>query len=326
MTTRCISVVIPTWNGKNLLIECLKSLDAQVFPECEIVVVDDGSTDGTAEFILDSRELDNVTLVALPENSGFCAAVNAGLKRTHSELILVLNNDMTLEPDFVAKLVRAADTSDADMFAPLVLWRDDPSTIYSAGDRQLVNGRPESIGFRCPLDGFAFPDAIFGVSAGAALYRRDVFACVNLLDESFVAYFEDSDLSFRARLAGLRAEFVRDAVAYHVGSASLSDRTWWRARQCYRNHALLVVKNMPARLLLRHGRAILAERWHQMGRLFSAARAEFGAARAAAVTLEACGSMLRALPHALRERRRIQKSRAIDIEELDALLTKDAYT
>ncbi len=314
-----LAIVIPTWNRKELLLECLASLQAQTFREFETIVVDDGSTDGTAGMI--EHEYPAVRLVRLPENCGFCVAANTGIRRAPRELVMLLNNDMTLEPDCLAHLIAAADADDAALFAPLVLWRDDPTTIYSAGDRQRANGRPESIGFRCPLDGFAFPETVFGVSAGAGLYRRAVFDRVGLLDERFIAYFEDSDLNFRARLAGFRAAFVREAVAYHVGSASIGGRTWWRARQCYRNHALLVLKNMPARLLLRNAPAILAEQLHQFRRTFSAARAEFGALRAVGVVLSARLSILRQVPRALAERRRIQLSRTLGTAELAALLT-----
>lgn len=315
-----ISIVVPTWNRRDLAVTCLRSLAAQTFRDIEIILVDDGSTDGTAEAV--ARAFPEVRVLRMPENRGFCRAVNAGIRQASASLILLLNNDMTLAVDFLERLAGAAAASDAAMFAPLVLWRDEPETIYAAGDRLRANGRPESIGFREPREGFAFPEGIFGVSAGAGLYRRALFDSVGLLDERFVAYFEDSDLSFRARLAGFRAELVPDAVAYHIGSASIAGRTWWRTRQCFRNHALLVIKDMPRPLLVRHAASIAGERLHQARRLFSAARAEFGAMRAAACLLGAAYSLLREIPHALAERRRIQRGRVIAIEDLEALLTK----
>ncbi|MFA6241625.1 MAG: glycosyltransferase family 2 protein, partial [Candidatus Hydrogenedentales bacterium] len=238
MTPR-VCVIVPTWNHKELLGDCLHSLEAQTFDALEIVVVDDGSTDDTAEFV--HRHFPKVRVIRQEKNRGFCAAVNAGIRTAATEFIILLNNDMTVHSKFVAWLVHAADTSDAALFAPLVLFRDDLTYIYCAGDRQLTNGRPESIGYRSFESGFQEPDEIFGVSAGAALYRREVFEQVGLFDEWFYAYFEDSDFSFRARLAGFKTKFVRAALAYHVGSASLEGRTWWRTRQCYRNHTMLVL-------------------------------------------------------------------------------------
>ena len=316
-----ITIVIPTWNRKDLLADCLASIRAQTFDAYHVIVVDDGSTDKTADYV--AAEFPEVQLIHLPANKGFCVAANAGIREADTEFVLLLNNDMTLDLGFLDALVAASEASDAALFAPLVLWRDQPEVVYSAGDRQRVNGRPESIGFRQLLAEFEPPPEIFGISAGAGLYRREVFEQLGLLDEQFGAYFEDSDLSFRARLAGYRAEFVREAVAYHVGSASLEGRTWWRARQCCRNHALLVIKNMPARLLLRHAPEILCERLHQIRSFVSAARGEFGLAKALIMLLQLWGSLFTALPHALKERAKIQRRRTLDIEALDAILTHE---
>jgi len=318
--TNRVSVVIPTWNRKDLVLDCVASLKRQTFQEFEVLVVDDGSTDGTAQAL--EERFPDVRLVRLPENRGFCVAINAGIRAAAGDLVLLLNNDIVLEPGFLDALVKAADSSKAALFAPLLFWRDAPDVIHSAGDSQYANGRPESIGFRCPAEGFRFPETIFGASAAAGLFRRAVFDRVGVTDERFVAYFEDSDLCFRARLAGFGATFVPDAVGYHIGSASIAGRTWWRTRQCYRNHALLVVKNMPLWLLVKNAHRILGERVHQARQLFSAARCEFGAIRAAGMLALAWCSILRQVPHALAERRRIQHNRTITCRELESMLSK----
>jgi hypothetical protein len=315
-----MSIVIPTWNRRDLVAECLASLQRQTHPAREIIVVDDGSTDDTCAFL--SKEYPDVRVVRLETNSGFCVAVNAGIRAATGDLIMLLNNDVTLAPDCLEKLLLASETSNAALFAPLVLFRDEPDVVYSAGDRQHVNGRPESIGFRCKRDTFELLVRIFGVSGGAGLYRREVFERVGLLEERFVAYFEDSDLNFRARLAGFDAQLVPDAVAYHVGSASLGGKTWWRSRQCWRNHALLVIRNYPASLLARYAGAILKERMHQFRRLLSSARAEFGLLRALGVWFGALASLWVAIPSSLVARTRIQSSRCIAPRELEELMTK----
>ena len=313
-----IDIVIPTWNRRDLVEECLDSLREQTFRDFQVIVVDDGSTDGTAEWL--AAACPEVRVVVLPENRGFCAAVNAGIAASASPLVLLLNNDMTLEPGFLDALAAAAADSNVHLFAPLVLWRDAPHTIYSAGDRQCCNGRPESIGFREPLEGFQFSERPFGVSAGAGLYRREVFETVSRFDERLVAYFEDSDLNFRARWAGFDVEFVRGAVAWHRGSASLSGRTWWRSRQCFRNHALLVLKNMPLPLMLRHAPRIAAERLHQVRRLVSACRTEFGLLRALGILFATGLSIMALLPHALQSRWVFRRKRRRTWREIDALM------
>ena len=314
-----VSIIIPTWNGKTLLPACLDSTEAQTCRAFEVVVVDDGSTDDTEDFVRKAHP--RVRLLRRQDNRGFCVAVNTGIRETTTDFVLLLNNDMVLDPGFVERLLAAADNSDTAMFAPLVLFQDAPDTVYGAGDRQRVNGRPESIGFREARANFVAPATIFGVSAGAALYRRSVFKTVGLFDERFEAYFEDSDLNFRARLAGFKAAFVPDAIAYHKGAASIEGRTWWRARQCYRNHALLVAKNVPLSLLIRYAPHVLRERVHQARSLVSAARTQFGLVRALILLATAWAGMVRALPHALRRRWAIQRTRVLTAADVEALLT-----
>ncbi|NIA14052.1 MAG: glycosyltransferase [Nitrospiraceae bacterium] len=315
-----VSVVIPTWNQKTLLTGCLESLARQTFQDFDTWVVDDASTDGTALEV--GGRFPWVQVHRRDRNGGFCVAVNAGIERAAGDYVVLLNDDMTLAPDFLERLVDAAESSGAGLVAPLILWRDEPDVIYGAGDTQWVSGRPESIGFRCPLEGFDFSDKVFGVCAGAALYRREVFEQVGVFDTRFDIYFSDSDLSFRARLSGFDARFARDAVAYHVGSASLDGRTLKRTCQCYVNHMLLVVKNMPLGVLIRHAPAIIRERMHQARRVFSAARVEAGAFHGIRTLFGAWWSMLGVMPHALRERRRIQAARQLSAGELEALLKR----
>ena len=317
MTPR-VDIIIPTWNGLTLLKECLASLTEQTFQSFEVTVVDDGSTDGTADRLQD--EFPDVRVVRLDENRGFCAAVNAGIAATSLDQVLLLNNDMTLDAHCIERLVAVLDNDDADMVAPLVYFRDEPDVVYSAGDRMRKSGRSECFGHCTPRDEFRAPDWVFGVSAGAALYRRVVFDRVGVLDERYGAYFEDADLSFRARLAGYRAAFAADAVAYHVGSASISGQMWYRSRQCCRNHALLVIKNMPSRLILRHAPRIARERVHQMARLVSGARTEFGLARALGMLVAAEASVCGMLPQLMRDRFAIQRARRVSDAELEAML------
>jgi GT2 family glycosyltransferase len=312
-----VSVVIPTFNRADLVLECLASLERQQVP-MEIIVVDDGSTDGTGEQITAAHP--RVRVPRLERNSGFAIATNTGIRAARAEWVLLLNNDVTLAEDCIARMLAAAAREHADMVAPLILWRDSPEQIYSRGDRVRRNGRPGAIGFRESLRAGISSEEPFGVSAACGLYHRRVFDTVGLLAEDFVAYFEDADLCFRARLAGLRAAVAGDAVAWHIGSASIAGNTWWRSAQCYRNHALLVLRNMPWPLLWKYRRVLRAERRHQFRMMFNAARAKFGAVRAVMLSLRYTAWLLLSLPRAILQRRHIQRLRSVSLEDLDTLL------
>lgn len=318
--TPAISVVIPTWNGRALLATCLASLAGQTFRDWEIIVVDDGSTDDTRTFL--AAEYPDVRVVVLEKNKGFAVAVNAGIREARGAWVFLLNNDVTLAEDCLERLAAAGESGRYAMLTPLVLWTEDPALVYSAGDRVGVHGRPESIGYmtgRADVDGRETP---FGVSGGYGLFRRDLFENVGALDPAFVAYFEDSDLCFRARWAGYDAALVPEALAWHVGSASIRDRTWWRTRQCYRNHALLVLKNYTLTLVWWNRAALLRERCHQGTRLFQVARAESGAAWALGVMAVAWLDLVVHVPGALVGRWRTMKRRTRSSAAMQTLLKR----
>lgn len=316
-----ISIVIPTWNGRALLRPCLESLRSQTWRDFEIVVSDDGSTDDTEDWL--GEHFPEVVVVRSEVNQGFAVAVNRGIARAQGHWIFLLNNDVTLAEDCLEELMAAAQ-GDAAMLTPLVLWTEDPRLVYSAGDRIGVNGRPESIGYQLARDTFVPSERPFGVSGGYGLFRRDLLDAVGVLDPAFGAYFEDADLCFRARWAGYEARLVPEALAWHVGSASISNRLWWRTKQCHRNHALLVIKNFSFRLLVWHAGALLGERLHQNLRLFHVARNEWGALRAMGFVARAWIGLAAKVPSAMVQRRRIMASSNISDEAMQALLRGDA--
>jgi GT2 family glycosyltransferase len=316
-----LAIVIPTWNRRDLVCACLDTLRAQTWRAFEVIVVDDGSEDDTAEVL--ARDYPEARVIRLARNGGFVAAANAGLQQATAPWILLLNNDMTLAPDCLEHLMAAAQAGTADLLAPLVCWQDEPEVIYSAGDRLCRNGRPEAIGFRQPRAAFEPPRQVFGVSGGAGLIRRTVLERIGYLEPAFTAYFEDADFSCRARLAGFTAACVPEARAWHIGSASIAGKTWWRSAQCCRNHALLIIRTFPCTVIVRHAPAILAERVHQYGMVFSAARAAFGARRAVGIVLHTATSTWAALPGALAARWRIQRMRRITPAAFGALLSED---
>ena len=167
-----VGIVIPTWNGKTMLRECLTALRAQTFRDFAVYVADNGSTDGTREML--ATEFPEARLVALPNNRGFTGAVNAGLRAGTEPLVALLNNDVLAEPTWLAELVgRAQAHPEESIWACVTVWVHRPELIESAGVALFRDGTPAILRRTEPLS--ALPQApvrVPGASGGAALFRR----------------------------------------------------------------------------------------------------------------------------------------------------------
>ncbi|MGH2543541.1 MAG: glycosyltransferase family 2 protein, partial [Ardenticatenaceae bacterium] len=291
-----VSVIIPSWNGKQHLMSCLPSLARQSYKPFEIVVVDNGSSDGTVAWL--GREWPEVRALALPANRGFTSGINAGIAVARGELIALLNNDTEAEPDWLEQLVAVITRhSKAGMVASkLKLW-DDRTRLHSAGDFYTVSGRPGNRGVWSVDEGqWDEEEWIFAPCAGAALYRRELFDAVGLFDERFGSYLEDVDLAWRAQLAGFRCRYAPRAVVYHRVSATGGGplASYYNGR----NWIYVLVKNVPTSILRRYWFAILRE---QARVAWEALRAWRGAAARARLRGQLAG--LISLPKLLRWRR-----------------------
>lgn len=314
-----ISVVIPTYRRGDLLEKCIESIRTQVDSDVEIILVDD-SGDPTyggalAAICPEARILHHET------NRGFAVAANAGIRAANNPWIMLLNDDMVLATNCLTELASVMRHGNLAGVGPLILDADGEQ-IYAAGDRLLQNGRPESIGFRQPRAGFVCDETPFGITAGAALYTRSFLEEVGGFDERFIAYFEDADLATRARLEGRFFALQESAIAYHVGSASIEGRTWWRTRQCMRNHILLVKTNYPFSTALKFWPAIMREALAHMSRTFSAVRCDRGAVAGIYEVLRVYGELFVLAPHIIRKRYTVQRRRTISAHEFEALLSK----
>jgi GT2 family glycosyltransferase len=237
-------VVIPNWNGAALLERCLDALSRQTLPPARVIVVDNGSGDGSEEVARRHGAL----WVPLGQNRGFPAAANAGIAAGEAPLVALLNNDAVPEPGWLQALVRALDADSSLSFAASRMLFPS-GAVNAAGDGFDLRGRG---GYNRGLgdpDGPAFdePRLVFGACAGAALYRRSLFDDVGLFDERFFLSWEDVDLDLRAVLAGHRCLYVPDAVVVHDQGASSGPE---RLRLERRNKAWLALKGLPLPLLV----------------------------------------------------------------------------
>ena len=239
------TVVIPNLNGKKYLKDCLNALRAQSRQDFSVILIDNGSTDGSAEFVRETYP--EVTVKRFEENRGFCGAVNEGIRMTKTKYVVLLNNDTIVYPAFLEELVSAME-HETNCFAgsSRMVQMQDSSKMDNCGD------------FYCAL-GWAFTPAkgksavlydrgreVFSACAGAAIYLRRVFDEIGLFDEAHFAYLEDVDVCWRARIAGYRNLYVPDAIVRHVGSAtSGSVYNEFKVRHSSRNSIYLIYKNMP---------------------------------------------------------------------------------
>jgi GT2 family glycosyltransferase len=244
-----LSVVIPSWNGRHHLEGCLPSLRRHAPPGTQVIVVDDGSTDGTLDWL--RREHPWVERVQTPANLGFCGAVNLGLQQATGEIVELLNNDTVVLPGWAeAALPHFRDPSVGSV-APLTLRLDAPDIVDSAGQEYHLIGWARNIGYGRPLDAeLSRPREVFGPSGCSGFYRRELLLRLGGLAEPYGAYFEDTDLAFRLRWAGYRCLYEPASRVLHRGSASYGTMPDRLVRLISRNEELVFWSNLPGRLLL----------------------------------------------------------------------------
>jgi GT2 family glycosyltransferase len=311
-----VTVVIPNWNGERFLPTCLSSLHRQSFEDFETVLVDNGSTDGSVALV--DQDFPQVRVLALGENRGFSAAVNAGIRISHTEYVALLNNDTETDQGWLEALMRAAEMHpEAGSFASKLVDFNDRRILDGAGDVLRRSGLPYRLGHGEPDCG-QYDEAtfVFGACAGAALYKRSMLEEVGLFDEDFFANCEDGDLSFRAQLAGYRCLYVPQSVVYHMGSATFGKRSPISTRLGTRNSLCLLVKNLPAPLVPGFLPFIVVG---QISRLIVTASTSTLTAH-----LEGLAGALRLLPLMLRKRREIQKRRRVPVRYIKTLLKESS--
>lgn len=309
MTGASVTLVVLSFNGRDLLAATLPSVLSQ---GVEVLVVDNGSADGTGTYL--REEWPGVRVLELLENVGVAAALNRGLAATTTEFVALLNNDVELAPGWLEPLLTTLRAHpEAAAASGKLLRYDDRERLDAAGDVLLRSSAAINRGAG-ELDRGQYDraEAVFGVCAGAALYRRAAFDVVGLFDEAYFAYLEDVDWAMRAQLAGLGARYEPAAVAFHMGGATTRRHKGFYVRLQRRNQLLLVAKTFPAGTLARHGWRIALTL-----ALSLVASARDGGLRD---HLGGWGEAARMLPAALQRRRAVQRDRRVPVREVERLM------
>ena len=237
------TVVIPNYNGLRFMEECLASLRAQTCSDFKILIVDNGSSDGSVEW-LKEQGLDTIFLT---ENTGFSGAVNRGIQASDTPYVILLNNDTRVEEAYVAELVRAIERSERIFsVSSRMIQMYEPELLDDAGDMYSLLGWAYQRGVGQSIRKYRKSCRVFSACAGAAIYRRSVFEEIGYFDELHFAYLEDLDVGYRARIAGYDNLYCPTATVWHVGSGTSGSKyNSFKVRLAARNNVYLNYKNMP---------------------------------------------------------------------------------
>lgn len=276
-----VSIILLNWNGKRFLQECIRSICAQSYQDYELIIIDDCSTDGSREFLLQQYNSDQLLLNEV--NLGYCGGANLGIRNTMGEYVLILNPDIILHPDFLTSIIEAVERDHLIGIATGKLLRFDKKTLDSTGQFLRKNLTPLERGYGEPDIGeYNQSGYVFSACGALAFYRRAMLEDIQLdgefFDESYFAYYEDLDIGWRAQLLGWKAYYIPAAVAYHYRGGGVADlqrnKHWFEhipffpnvsltqkpaslQRHVIKNRYLTLIKNASFREILKGFPAIL---------------------------------------------------------------------
>ncbi|MGF6991055.1 GT2 family glycosyltransferase [Lachnospiraceae bacterium PF1-21] len=245
-----VTVVIPNYNGKHFMKDCLDALDMQSFKDFKTIVVDNASTDGSLEYM--NTNYPHIPLLSLKKNYGFSRAVNEGIQAADTPYVILLNNDTRPYPGYVNELVKAIK-SNKKIFSvsSKMLQMHDPTLIDDAGDLYTLLGWPVARGVGRSSSLYNTTSTVFSACAGAAIYRRSIFDEIGYFDEAHFAYLEDVDVGYRAQIYGYKNMYCPTALVEHVGSGTSGSKyNTFKIKLSARNSIYLNYKNMPLLQLL----------------------------------------------------------------------------
>ena len=245
------TIIIVNWNGLIHLKDCLPSLKKQCYEDYELIVVDNASTDGSMAYV--KKLFSNAKIIQLKKNIGFAKPNNLAFKEAKGKYVLTLNNDIVLKKDFLQKMVAFLNRQCDSVYAvnPKILYFHEREKINTIGIKLVKNGSGIHMGKNDRFTDHNEVTDVFGVSAGCALYRKDIIDKTGyLFDETYFAYLEDVDLSIRAHLQKYTAKFYPDAVCFHKHSATSMKFPYFKFYLMERNRFRNLIKYYPLKYVL----------------------------------------------------------------------------
>jgi GT2 family glycosyltransferase len=248
-----IAVIIVNWNGKHFLDTCLSSLVKQTYKNYYVIVVDNGSTDGSCEFI--ENAYPQIRLIKLSENTGFAKGNNIGIREAFKDkdikYIALLNNDAKVDMRWLHEMVKAAEENETIGMCSCKIFLGETTIIQNIANYITRDGSGGSLLFgKKDTNHYSHNREVFCPCGAAALYKREMLEHVGLFDEDFFSYFEDLDLGWRGRLNGWKCMHVANAIVHHYHSKTYGAASPMKAYYIERNRIWFVIKNFPMRHLL----------------------------------------------------------------------------
>jgi hypothetical protein len=250
-----VSVIIVNYNGIDVVQDCLHALESQTFKDFEIIIVDNCSTDGSLERL---NQYSNksppsllIKVISLSKNMGFSGGNSEGLKHANGNFIALLNNDTEPESRWLEELVKKISSNpEIGVYASrLIVYNSE--IIDSAGDGFSKALKGFKMGEGSSFASFNKDEYVFGACAGAAMYRRKMLEEIGFFDENFFLIYEDTDLNFRAQLAGWKVLYVPTAIVHHKVRSSIGIMSDTAVYYSLRNSELVRIKNVPFFIFLR---------------------------------------------------------------------------
>ena len=246
-----VCIIIPNWNGEKHLKNCLSSLQAQTYSNYEVILVDNGSTDNSVQYLREN--FPNVKIIKLNKNMGYGVAINSGLKQSNAKYIVVLNNDTTVEPNWLSELVTVTESDERiGSCQSKILSLSDPTVIDAVGLSINNDGEAQQVGHLIKDKGqYNQIKEVLGACSATVLYLRGALSQIGMFDSDFFAYYEDVDVALRLKNAGWKCMYVPTAIVYHIGSATAKEQSPLKTYLLQRNNYFYRIKNSPTSLLLK---------------------------------------------------------------------------
>lgn len=314
-----ISIIIPTHNGLENLKMCYSHILKQSYKDFNLIVVDNGSTDGSLDYFL--KNYSEVIFLKLEKNFGFAKATNTGVKYAienhHPDIILLLNNDIEIPENFLEKGAGTFESvKEASFVAVKMLNYFKRDIIDDAGDFIKSNGgSPLARGHGEKDEGqYDKAEFIFGACAGAAFYKSELFIKCGFFDEDFISYLEDVDLSFRFQLAGYKCYYNPELVCYHKRGETIKQFKGMEAYYSEKNLVNLRLKNYPLSIYIKYTPLFFAARLRRYYIIFRTY--PFGIFISA---IKGYFKGLTQLPKSYKKRSGIQKIKTVSLKYIESL-------